>query len=87
MEGLWQGDKQFRTEVSMQGLIQHMNLLRLLGFCSAGDDKMFIYEYMPNGSFDGYLFGGDNSSCPSWRDRYDIMLGVARGLAYLHDGC
>jgi serine/threonine protein kinase len=40
---------------------------------------------MPNGSLDGYLFGG--SSCPSWRERYQIMLGVARGLVYLHDGC
>jgi serine/threonine protein kinase len=87
LEGLWQGDKQFRTEVSTLGLIQHVNLVRLLGFCSAGDDKMLVYEYMPNGSLDGHLFGGDGGSCPSWRDRYGIMLGVARGLVYLHDGC
>ncbi|KAM0831371.1 hypothetical protein ACQ4PT_065590 [Festuca glaucescens] len=87
MEGLWQGDKQFRTEVSTLGLIQHVNLVRLLGFCSAGDQKMLVYEYMPNGSLEGYLFGGNSSSFPSWHDRYRIMLGVARGLVYLHDCC
>ncbi|XP_037468724.1 G-type lectin S-receptor-like serine/threonine-protein kinase At2g19130 [Triticum dicoccoides] len=80
-----QGDKQFRTEVSTLGLIQHVNLVRLLGFCSSGDEKMLVYEYMPRGSLDGYLF--DGGACPSWRDRYCIMIGVARGLAYLHHGC
>ncbi|KAJ1283334.1 hypothetical protein BS78_03G120500 [Paspalum vaginatum] len=94
LEGLRQGDKQFRTEVSTLGLIQHVNLVRLLGFCSSGDEKMLVYEYMPNGSLDGFLFGSSSSSrrrspppCPSWRVRYGIMLGIARGLAYLHDGC
>ncbi|WVZ71586.1 hypothetical protein U9M48_020158 [Paspalum notatum var. saurae] len=84
LEGLRQGEKQFRAEVNTLGLIQHVNLVRLLGFCSSGDDKMLVYEYMPNGSLDAFLFG---SSCPSWRVRYGIMLGIARGLAYLHDGC
>ncbi|PNT67417.1 hypothetical protein BRADI_3g27197v3 [Brachypodium distachyon] len=87
LEGLRQGDKQFRAEVNTLGRIQHVNLVRLLGFCSSGDDKLLlVYEYMPNGSLEGYLFKA-GSSCPSWRDRYGIMLGVARGLAYLHDGC
>ncbi|CAM0946725.1 unnamed protein product [Alopecurus aequalis] len=86
LENLRQGDKLFRTEVSTLGRIQHVNLVRLLGFCSAGDDKMLVYEYMPNGSLEGSLFGGDGA-CLSWRDRYGIMLGVARGLVYLHDGC
>ncbi|XP_037468084.1 G-type lectin S-receptor-like serine/threonine-protein kinase At2g19130 [Triticum dicoccoides] len=80
-----QGDKQFRTEVSTLGLIQHVNLVRLLGFCSLGDEKMLVYEYMPRGSLDRYLFGGGASL--SWRERYSIMIGVARGLAYLHHGC
>lgn len=80
-----QGDKQFRTEVSTLGLIQHVNLVRLLGFCSSGDEKMLVYEYMPRGSLDGLPFSG--STCSSWRDRYCIMVGVARGLAYLHHGC
>ncbi|CAL4976597.1 unnamed protein product [Urochloa decumbens] len=91
LECLRQGDKQFRTEVYTLGLIQHVNLVRLLGFCSSGsgDEKMLVYEYMPNGSLYSYLFGGSSSSspCPSWHDRYGIMLGIARGLAYLHEGC
>ncbi|XBI40807.1 hypothetical protein VPH35_125353 [Triticum aestivum] len=57
-----QGDKQFWAEVSTLGLIQHVNLVRLLGFCSSGVEKML-------------------------RERYNIMVGVARGLAYLHHGC
>ncbi|XP_062219347.1 G-type lectin S-receptor-like serine/threonine-protein kinase At2g19130 [Phragmites australis] len=85
LEGLRQGDKQFRTEINTLGLIQHVNLVRLVGFCSSGDEKLLVYEYMPNGSLEAYLFR--SSSCPSWRDRYGIMLGVARGLAYLHEGC
>ncbi|VAI91799.1 unnamed protein product [Triticum turgidum subsp. durum] len=80
-----QGDKQFRTEVSTLGLIHHVNLVRLLGFCSSGDEKMLVYEYMPRGSLDGLLF--HDGPCLSWRDRYYIMIGVARGLAYLHLGC
>ncbi|KAE8771316.1 putative serine/threonine-protein kinase receptor [Hordeum vulgare] len=87
LEGLRQGDKQFRTEVNTLGRIQHVNLVRLLGFCSSADEKLLVYEYMPNGSLESYLFKGSGGSCPSWRDRYGIMLGVARGLAYLHDGC
>jgi len=85
LEGLRQGDKQFRTEVNTLGLIQHVNLVRLIGFCSSRHDKVLVYEYMPNGSLDSYLFR--SSLCPSWHDRYGIMLGIARGLAYLHEGC
>ncbi|RCV23974.1 hypothetical protein SETIT_5G048200v2 [Setaria italica] len=85
LEGLRQGDKQFRTEVNTLGLIQHVNLVRLVGFCSSRQDKLLVYEYMPNGSLDTYLF--KSSLCPSWHDRCGIMLGVARGLAYLHEGC
>jgi hypothetical protein len=85
LEGLRQGDKQFRTEVNTLGLIQHVNLVRLIGFCSSRHDKLLVYEYMPNGSLDSYLF--KSSSCPSWHARFGIMLGVARGLAYLHEGC
>ncbi|TVU20748.1 hypothetical protein EJB05_30343, partial [Eragrostis curvula] len=87
LEGLRQGDKQFRTEVNTLGLIQHVNLVRLLGFCSSGDEKMLVYEYMPNGSLDAFLFRSSGAACLSWRERYGVMLGIARGLAYMHEGC
>ncbi|GMH07198.1 hypothetical protein Nepgr_009038 [Nepenthes gracilis] len=58
LESISQGDKQFRTEVSTIGIIQHVNLIRLRGFCSEGMRKLLVYDYMPNGSLDKHLFGG-----------------------------
>ncbi|XP_062181346.1 G-type lectin S-receptor-like serine/threonine-protein kinase At2g19130 [Phragmites australis] len=87
LEGLRQGEKQFRAEVSTLGTIQHVNLIHLLGFCSEGGDrKLLVYEYMPNGSLDRHLFGATLYTL-SWRARYQIAVGVAKGLAYLHDKC
>ncbi|XP_050384049.1 G-type lectin S-receptor-like serine/threonine-protein kinase At2g19130 [Argentina anserina] len=86
LESVSQGEKQFRTEVSTIGTIQHVNLVRLRGFCSEGAKRLLVYDYMPNGSLDAHLF-----SCPSdvlnWKTRYQIALGTARGLAYLHEKC
>ncbi|KAG1355280.1 putative G-type lectin S-receptor-like serine/threonine-protein kinase [Cocos nucifera] len=86
LEGLRQGEKQFRTEVSTLGSIQHVNLVRLHGFCSEGAKKLLVYEFMPNGSLDSYLFQNDCVML-NWRTRYEIFLGIARGLAYLHEKC
>ncbi|XP_074591142.1 G-type lectin S-receptor-like serine/threonine-protein kinase At2g19130 [Curcuma longa] len=88
LEGLRQGEKQFRTEVSTIGRIQHVNLVRLLGFCSQGSNKLLVYEFMPNGSLNAHLFGGAAASTGlSWGTRYQIAIGVAKGLAYLHEKC
>ncbi|RWW03931.1 hypothetical protein GW17_00032877 [Ensete ventricosum] len=86
LEGLRQGEKQFRTEVSTIGTIQHVNLLRLLGFCSEGDKKLLVYEFMPKGSLDTLLFQA-TSTALDWKTRYQIAVGTARGLAYLHEQC
>eukprot|EP00268_Persea_americana_P066073 TRINITY_DN891_c2_g2_i3.p1 TRINITY_DN891_c2_g2~~TRINITY_DN891_c2_g2_i3.p1 ORF type:complete len:815 (-),score=138.90 TRINITY_DN891_c2_g2_i3:249-2693(-) len=86
LEGLRQGDKQFRTEVSTIGTIQHVNLIRLRGFCSEGDNRLLVYDYMPNGSLDAHLFGSKSDTL-DWKTRYQIALGTARGLAYLHEKC
>ncbi|OMO94112.1 hypothetical protein CCACVL1_06161 [Corchorus capsularis] len=87
LEGINQGEKQFRTEVSTVGVINHVNLIRLRGFCSEGSRKLLVYDYMPNGSLDKHLFNAKGSELLDWKTRYQIALGAARGLAYLHDKC
>jgi serine/threonine protein kinase len=86
LKGLRQGEKQFRAEVQTIGVIQHKNLIRLLGFCADGNNRLLVYEYMEKGSLNSHLFS-TNSSKLSWELRYLIALGTARGLAYLHEGC
>ncbi|KAG6520617.1 G-type lectin S-receptor-like serine/threonine-protein kinase At2g19130 [Zingiber officinale] len=86
LEGLYQGEKQFRAEVSTLGAIQHVNLIRLLGFCSQGTKKLLVYEFMPSGSLADQLFHS-NSNVLDWKTRYQIAIGTARGLAYLHEQC
>ncbi|CAO2202269.1 unnamed protein product [Urochloa humidicola] len=80
------GDKQFRNEVRTIGTIQHINLVRLRGFSSRGGDRLLVYDYMPNGSLDRALFSSAAVTL-SWRARFQIALGAARGLLYLHQGC
>lgn len=87
LESFSQGEKQFRTEVSTIGTVQHYNLVRLRGFCSDGAKKLLVYDYMPNGSLDSHLFHDKGSQVLDWKTRYQIALGTARGLAYLHEKC
>ncbi|PUZ63728.1 hypothetical protein GQ55_3G090900 [Panicum hallii var. hallii] len=86
LDGARQGEKQFRAEVSSIGLIQHINLVKLIGFCCGGDKRLLVYEHMLNGSLDGHLFQS-NAAVLSWSTRYQIAIGVARGLLYLHKSC
>lgn len=87
LESVSQGEKQFRTEVSTIGTIQHVNLIRLRGFCSEGAKKLLVYDYMPNGSLDSHILHDKNPNVLDWKTRYQIALGTARGLAYLHEKC
>ena len=95
LDGLRQGEKQFRTEVVTLGMIQHVNLVRLRGFCCEGNKRALVYDYMANGSLDSHLFvmSGSSSGPDSkqvtltWSQRYNVAVGVARGLAYLHEKC
>jgi hypothetical protein len=88
LDGASQGEKQFRAEVSSVGLIQHINLVKLIGFCCEGNHRLLVYEHMLNGSLDGHLFQKSNDAAVlRWDVRYQIALGVARGLSYLHQSC
>ncbi|KAK9052014.1 hypothetical protein SSX86_028642 [Deinandra increscens subsp. villosa] len=87
LESVSQGEKQFRSEVSTIGTTQHVNLVRLRGFCAQGSSKLLVYDYMPNGSLDFHLFHKGLDSVLNWKTRYEIAVGIARGLVYLHEKC
>ncbi|KAG2606874.1 hypothetical protein PVAP13_4NG221755 [Panicum virgatum] len=83
-----QGGEEFQHELSVIGRIYHMNLVRVWGFCSDGQHRMLISEYVENGSLDKILFGvGGSEILLEWKQRFNIALAVARGLAYLHHEC
>ncbi|CAL5391331.1 unnamed protein product [Camellia sinensis] len=87
LKSINQEEKQFQVEVSTLGTIQHVNLVRLCGFCSEGKRKLLVYDYMQSGSLDSHLFHEKESKVLDWQKRYQIALGTARGLAYLHENC
>ncbi|XP_073227066.1 cold-responsive protein kinase 1-like [Cicer arietinum] len=79
-----QGEREFLAEVRMITSIQHKNLVRLLGCCSDGPQRILVYEYMKNRSLDLFIHGNSDQFL-NWSTRFQIILGVARGLQYLHE--
>ncbi|XP_030514139.2 G-type lectin S-receptor-like serine/threonine-protein kinase B120 isoform X2 [Rhodamnia argentea] len=79
-----QGLEEFKNEVMLIAKLQHRNLVRLLGFCVQGEDKMLVYEYMPNRSLDCFIFDPAKRAQLDWTKRFEIIEGIARGLLYLH---
>ncbi|KAL0324141.1 UNVERIFIED_CONTAM: G-type lectin S-receptor-like serine/threonine-protein kinase [Sesamum calycinum] len=79
-----QGLLEFKTELILISGLQHVNLVKLLGFCIHGDDKMLIYDYMPNKSLDFFLFSPSRREQLDWQQRFNIIEGTAQGLLYLH---
>lgn len=86
LERISQGEAEFWAEVSIIGRINHMNLVRMWGFCAEDKHRILVYEYMKNGSFDKFLFSNSSESLV-WTKRFDIALGTAKGLSYLHEEC
>ncbi|GMY29292.1 G-type lectin S-receptor-like serine/threonine-protein kinase SD2-5 isoform X1 [Fagus crenata] len=89
LEGIGQGKKEFRAEVSIIGSIHHVHLVKLKGFCAEGSHRLLVYEYMGNGSLDKWIFrkNNDDQFMLDWDTRFNIALGTAKGLAYLHEDC
>ncbi|CAL5334103.1 unnamed protein product [Camellia sinensis] len=78
-----QGMREFVTEIVSMGRLRHRNLVRLLGYCRRKGELLLVYDYMPNGSLDKFLFGSEQAL--NWVQRYQILRGVASALQYLHE--
>ena len=79
--------QEFMNEVASIGRIHHVNLVHLFGYCAEGQKRALVYDYMPNGSLDKYIFSKEESIPLSYEKTYEISLGIARGIAYIHQGC
>ncbi|KAG6768791.1 hypothetical protein POTOM_027720 [Populus tomentosa] len=77
----------FTNEVDTIGRIYHVNVVQLIGFTAEGSKRGLIYEFMPNGSLDKYIFPKQGSVTLSKEQMFDISLGIAHGIDYLHQGC
>ncbi|GKV23576.1 hypothetical protein SLEP1_g33287 [Rubroshorea leprosula] len=82
--------EEFINEVASISRTSHVNIVSLLGFCLEGEKRALIYEYMPNGSLEKFIFNestSEESQHLGWEKLYSIAVGIARGLEYLHRGC
>ncbi|WOH00793.1 hypothetical protein DCAR_0520168 [Daucus carota subsp. sativus] len=81
-----QGNREFVTEIGMISALQHPNLVKLYGCCIEGDELLLVYEYLENNSLARALFGPERYRLElNWSTRYKVCIGIARGLAYLHE--
>ncbi|XP_040943770.1 G-type lectin S-receptor-like serine/threonine-protein kinase At1g11330, partial [Gossypium hirsutum] len=79
-----QGLEEFMNEVEVISRLQHRNLVKLLGCCVEAEEKMLVYEYMPNKSLDAFVFDPIKQNVLDWSKRFKIIEGISRGLLYLH---
>ncbi|MCO5547779.1 hypothetical protein L7F22_001231 [Adiantum nelumboides] len=83
--GSLQGQEEFMNEVSLISGVQHKNLVKLKGCCLDGGQPVLVYEYLENKSLDKILFESHETIFLDWPTRFDIVIGIARGLVYLHE--
>ncbi|KHN05172.1 Putative receptor-like protein kinase [Glycine soja] len=77
----------FISEIATIGRIHHQNVVQPIGYCAEGSKRALVYEFMPNGSLDKFIFTKDGSIHLTYDEIFNIAIGVARGIAYLHHGC
>ncbi|GAA0156764.1 hypothetical protein LIER_14176 [Lithospermum erythrorhizon] len=86
LNNLGQAEKEFRVEVEAIGHVRHKNLVRLLGYCIEGTQRLLVYEYVNNGNLDQWLHGDmRHHGYLTWEARIKILIGTAKALAYLHE--
>ncbi|KAI9111338.1 hypothetical protein K1719_017028 [Acacia pycnantha] len=83
-EGSFQGHKEWLTEVNYLGQLHHVNLVKLIGYCLEGENRLLVYEFMPKGSLENHLFRRGPQPL-SWSVRMKVAIGAARGLSFLHN--
>ncbi|KAF7147092.1 hypothetical protein RHSIM_Rhsim03G0203500 [Rhododendron simsii] len=79
--------QEFINEVGTIGRIHHVNVVQLIGYCAERSKRALVYDFMPNGSLEKYIFSPEGKLSLSCKQMYKISLGVARGIGYLHQGC
>ncbi|XVF11707.1 hypothetical protein REPUB_Repub08aG0050900 [Reevesia pubescens] len=87
LDGVGPVNKSFIAEVQTVGSIHHFSLVSLVGFCAEKFSRLLVYEYMPNGSLDQWIFRKNQELALGWQIRKKIILDIAKGLAYLHEEC
>jgi serine/threonine protein kinase len=87
LDGINQGETEFLMEVQTVVKRLHVHLVNLIGFCAEKSHRLLVYEYMPNGSLDKWIYAKHQATPHDWETRLKIITDVARGLAYLHSDC
>ncbi|KAI3930737.1 hypothetical protein MKX01_037183 [Papaver californicum] len=82
-----QGMREFVAEIMTMGRLRHRNLVQLHGWCRMKDELLLVYDHIPNGSLDDMLFSNNQQKTLYWEQRYQILIGVAHALSYLHEEC
>ncbi|XP_042032066.1 LEAF RUST 10 DISEASE-RESISTANCE LOCUS RECEPTOR-LIKE PROTEIN KINASE-like 2.1 isoform X2 [Salvia splendens] len=80
-------EQDFMNEIATIGRIHHVNIVKLVGYCAHGSKLALVFDFMTNGSLEKYLFSRENMKPLNWETKFEIAVGVARGIEYLHRGC